>query len=324
MTTNLQEQRDPRSTLIAHIDIPNSRVEYSNAPLVLLCGGKVKIKENPDDADPPPASLRHAFTKATLTSPSPLGYELFRPEEITDWQSDGIFKDLMSYETELANICSLVVIILESVGSYTELGAFSQLPGMRKKLIAVCSNNFSLQTSFVNLGILRHIRESNETGVKNYPWDINNPSSITSQTTDDIVADIKEELEKLNKSQKIKVESGAHIVTAICGLLELFIALKEHEILSYLEQLGFDVEKEGLKRSLFLLERFRLIEQKHYSDSIFFFRGKENFHKLRLSLKDGHILDPIRVKADCVAFYKADRKHRNHSRAINANRVQEK
>lgn len=310
---------DPRGLLLSKVDLQNSRIEFSETPIVLLCGGKVKIKERPADPEPQIASMRHAITKAF-----PSGYELFRPEEITDWHSDGMFKNLMSFEAELANICSLVVIILESVGAYTELGAFSQLAQLRHKLIAVQSNEYVDDISFVNLGILRHIRANHESSVRSYPWIIDSPTSIPPEVVNDLVSDIQDELNGLQKSQKIKADHGSHVVAIICGLVEIFIAAKEHEILEYLEKFGFEITKDDLKRKLFLLEKFRLIERHIYSDSAFYFRSRESYHKLRLVLKEDNHLDPLRVKAECFEFYKSSRKYRNYVRVITAVRGSQK
>ena len=147
MTSN---EQDPRTSLLNGLDITVCRVEFSDAPVVLLCGGKVK---SGPDSGAVFCSLRHAIASHHTN------FELFRPEEITSWQADSIFRDLMSFERDLASICSLVVIILESEGALVELGAFSQLSEMSEKIIAIRSSKYANDPSFINLGILRFISE---------------------------------------------------------------------------------------------------------------------------------------------------------------------
>ena len=113
---------DPRLVFLNRINLGNSRVVFMDDHIVLLCGGKVALKDRPEDPDPPTSSLRHAIIR------SDTAYETYRPEEITDWHADGLFRNLMDFEQELAGICSLVVVILESAGAIAELSAFSQLP----------------------------------------------------------------------------------------------------------------------------------------------------------------------------------------------------
>ena len=305
-----QSLQDPRPALLSAIDIEACKVELSNAPIVLLCGGPVLIKDRPDDPPPAIASLRHAVTNANTS------YEIFRPEEIESWLSDGVFKNLMNLEADLASICSLVVIILESAGSLAELGAFSQLPDLSKKIIAIRSNSFSDATSFINLGILRHLTEHEISSVKSYPWDIVNPATISSEVVNDVILDIQDGLERLTKGAQLKLTNSSHIVVLICDIIELFSALKEHEIHDYLVQVGVSITKEELKRKLFLLKEFRLIKNEVYGDATFFMRSNEKFHRLRMSMKEGANKDALRINLECLEYYNAEPKQRHRKRAI--------
>ena len=123
--------QDPRLGIIASLDLMASRVEFHDSPIVLLCGGPVPVKERAEDADPPLRSLRHAITRHGSSK-----YELFLPEEIKSWLEDGIYGNLMEFERDLASVCSLIVVVVESAGSLVELGAFSQLPEFDEQLIA--------------------------------------------------------------------------------------------------------------------------------------------------------------------------------------------
>lgn len=70
-----EDFQDPRPILLSNIDFAKSRVELSDTPIVLLCGGSVNIKNHPDDPDLPLASLRDAISRSNTA------YEIFRPEE---------------------------------------------------------------------------------------------------------------------------------------------------------------------------------------------------------------------------------------------------
>jgi hypothetical protein len=306
-----EDGHDPRYQLLTSLDIPSCRIEFSDTPIVLLCGGKVELKPKPNDPDPPCKSLRHALTH------SHTAFEIFRPEEITSWQSDGVFRDLMSFEVELASICSLAVIILESEGALVELGAFSQLPELSNKIIAICPEKYISATSFINFGILRFIAATQPANVKSYPWEPADPKSITQEVIGDFASDIQEELNKLPKSQIFKGDQNTHVIVLICEFLRLFTALKETEILEFLEICGIKIEKENLKGKLFLLQQFRLIKTQNYSDALFYLRAAEPYHKLRISLKNSSKpIDLLRVEIQCLEYYKLNAKHRNRNRAI--------
>lgn len=304
-----EDFKDPRPILLSNIDFDKARVELSDAPIVLLCGGSVKIKNNPDDTDPPLSSLRDAISRSNFS------YEIFRPEEITSWQADGVFKNLMTFETDLAAICTLVVIILESAGSLAELGAFSQLSELSEKIIAVRSSKFQNDRSFINLGILRYIAEKHKSSIKSYPWNIEDPSSITVELITDVVSDIQDELSKLKKTEVLNLKKSSHVIVLICEIIEYFIALKESEIHDYLDNVGVNISKDELKRKLFLLEEFKLIKKEEYSDSTFYMRSQETYHRLRFTLKSGR-LDLLRFQIECIEYYNTNTKHRNRVRAI--------
>jgi len=304
---------DPRPILLDKINLGATRLEFTETHIVLLCGGKVKYKERPEDPEPPIVSLRHAITH------SPSEYETYRPEDITDWHADGIFKNLMSFEEDLAGICSLVAIVLESPGAIAELGAFSQLPELSKKIVAIKSRDFETAEnlrSFINLGILKFIRDDNESAVRNYPWNVANPVSISEEIVRDVVMDLQEALERIPKSPVFRKTFNSHIVVLVCEIVSLFTAIKETEILSYLATFEVLLTREELKRKLFLLEKFQLLKKETYSDATFYMIGRSKYHKLRFSLKDGEHYDAIRTQIECLAYYNTNPKHKNRSRAI--------
>lgn len=308
----LEDSQDPRLSLLLSLDLPTCRVEFSDAPIVLLCGGKVKIKLAADDPDPPLESLRHAITNFQTN------FEIFRPEEITSWHSDGIFKDLISFELELTSICSLVVIILESEGALVELGAFSQLPELSNKIVAICPEKYINEDSFINLGILRYIKAIQNEYVKSYPWEPMEPVNIETEVIEDVTSDIQDSLDELPKSQVFKVEQNSHVNILICEFLRLFSALKESEIFDYLVSCGINITKDRLKGKLFLLVQFRLIKKQIYSDALFYLRGDEPYHNFRISLKPtSKPVDQLRIELQCLEYYKNSGKDRNRIRAIN-------
>jgi len=299
---------DPREAMLTDLDVSSCRIGHTDSPVVLLCGGPVKIKERPDDSDPQIQSLRHAITQKSTE------FELFRPEEITTWHEDAVFKNLVDFETELAAICSLVVIILESPGSIAELGAFSQLNELREKLVVIKNSAFSEgenKNSFINLGILRHLKETNSRSVKIFPWDINKPHEIDEDTILDSINGIRDSLSEIKKTQVLKITKESHATTLVCELIRIFVALKNIEIVKYALKLGFKLTAEQVHRKLFLLEKFQLISMVEYDGATYYCRTKNKYNKLRLSSSGGKRLDDANITLDCMAYYgKSKDRHR--------------
>lgn len=304
---------DPRLAFLERINIQETRIEFDGSHVVLLCGGRVPVKEHAEADEPPIASLRHALTHQTQS------IEFFLPEEIDDWLHDGLFKDLMSFELELAAICSVVVIVLESAGAIAELGAFSQLKELSEKLIAIKSRDFdatNTNKSFINLGLLRFLDEAKGSSVRSYPWDVRRPENVDAEVVADVLTDIAEDVDQLPKSALLNPQLAAHIAVIIYQLIFTFAALGEKEIQEYLLIFGVATTRNDIRRKLFLLERFQILKREKYSDAEFFVLGRYGFHKLRLASKDGKKIDAFRTNAECLEYYKLDSKQRNRHRAI--------
>ncbi|MBF1803709.1 retron St85 family effector protein [Alloalcanivorax profundimaris] len=301
------QAEDYHLNILSKIDLDKSRFSPSSSPIILLCGGKVTGNQHP-------ASFRHALINYI---PSPK-YEFFCPEEITDWKEDAVFYDLLDLEKELSSICNLVVVVLESEGAFAELGAFSQMPDLKGKVYAINSEPFSSLDSFINLGILRHIEKTSNTSVRIYPWDTGHPEEISNHTTQDAIEDIHEQIRKSRSQHNFNSENGSHIITLIAELIKIFVALKESEILTYLDLLGISMKRESLRRKLFILERFRIVKNSRYSDSSFYMRITDTFSGIKFGTREDFHYDRLRISLRCKELYSKERKHRHRDRVIKA------
>jgi len=287
-------------------DTTHLKVHYSSRPIVLLCGGFVKEKSRPEDPEPLPQSLRHAVNYEALHSAPP--FLLFQPEEIKHWAMDATFKNLMEFEKELASVSSIVVIILESAGAIAELSAFSQLPELNKKLIVFRSSHYGSEDSFIDLGVLRYIKaDYGENKVKKYRWIPsvdNQPAVIANNLPNDVLEDITDEVKELKKTSKFNKLYDTHIAALICELISIFTALRESELLTLLQNLNIDISRDELKRKIFILRHFTLIDTKEASSSIFYFKTDDEFHAVNGFTENGHQLDKLRKKTVLMEEYK--------------------
>jgi len=60
-------------------------------------------------------------------------------------------------EKRLAELADVVILVVESPGTFAELGAFSLHPVLRKKLLPILDNQFEHDASFINTGPIRWI-----------------------------------------------------------------------------------------------------------------------------------------------------------------------
>jgi hypothetical protein len=79
-------------------------------------------------------------------------YHFFMAEKFFTDFNNHTKMDLLSIETKLTSFSDCVIIILESVGSFTELGAFANSEKIAKIILTVNKDEFKTSNSFVTLG----------------------------------------------------------------------------------------------------------------------------------------------------------------------------
>lgn len=93
-------------------------------------------------------------------------YDLIYPEDLFEellYNSNS--PDLLSLENLLADSVDAVIMIPESPGSFTELGAFASNPKLRTKLICVIDIKYKKAKSFINQGPLKLVKQANKSNI---------------------------------------------------------------------------------------------------------------------------------------------------------------
>lgn len=305
---------DPRDTFIEALDLKACRIQFRR-PIVFICGGKIDVETFEY------TSFRDAFWQEACSTHKDLFDLLRTAEAFKDWLHDGIYSNLIDFETDLASIASLVLIILESPGAIAELGAFSQNSSLLERLVVIVPEKHWLEQSFIQLGLLRYVRMDSESRLKVYDWNDKNPSSIPKGVVTQSIEDIKEHLDAIeHASSAFEAENPGHRIVIIKELIRLFAALRHAEIMDYLQRLGVAVEARVLNRYLYVLEKLGVIAKKRYSDKDFYLIAEpDEFHTLRIKAKPDHPrLDAVRCTLDCNEYYSSESKHRHRTLAIRA------
>lgn len=84
---------------------------------------------------------------------------------------------MLTLEKFLADNCDVICIVCESAGSLVELGAFTNNEHTFKKIIALISNKYSKNKSFIMLGPIKQIRKNDRNNVIFYGKDIDKVSN---------------------------------------------------------------------------------------------------------------------------------------------------
>ena len=243
------ETTDPREGYVSNISLEKSSIQL-DPPIVFLFGGEV------GDIKSPATSIRRCLLDYISTNDPHLFERLVVPEEFEDWLHDSAYPDLLTFESDLAQTSALVVIALESPGAIAELGSFSVNLALKKKTVVIISDFHFRQKSFIRLGPMRQILENN---IYAYPYDHNNPVGSIDDYLEDIVRNIKLNIDSSNSSEAFDRENNGHIAMLIYELVSIFKAITFNEIKSYLKIMLVNANTTIIKRLIFLLAKLDLV-----------------------------------------------------------------
>jgi len=118
-------------------------------PVIFICGGQGSVSRD---------TLRDYLRKRHPN------LNIFYAERV--WEAIAASPGLgsLKMESDLAAFSDIVIIIVESPGTFAELGAFSHVKALRKKLLPVVDIKHQGANSFVNTGPLRWIDQESDFG----------------------------------------------------------------------------------------------------------------------------------------------------------------
>ena len=215
-------------------------------------------------------------------------------EEINDWFRGGAYEDLVSFEIDIAELSSVIVLFVESAGSIAELGLFSQLQPLRDKLLVFVRNGDFDQNSFIRLGPLDSLGSEI---VCVYPWQLEkrpeydapvlNIDSIRAYEAH-IADDITERLHDRSHAADFDVKNRRHILLLICDLISHMLAVKQKELFQYLNELGVEIDISTFKRYLFTLEKIGFIQSDSRGHNRYYL-ASNNYEFIRYRVDDSKI-----------------------------------
>jgi hypothetical protein len=130
----------PPTNFIDHIRGDSLRVRAPN-DVVFLCGGVI------DESLERPAVLRDTFYRISKEAAPP--YKIMLAEEANPLTADADYEDLLSFESDIAQVVGLILLFVESAGSLAEFGAFAALDTVSPSLLAVLNDYYYDRESFV-------------------------------------------------------------------------------------------------------------------------------------------------------------------------------
>jgi len=148
--------------------------QNSNEISIFLCGGSGKEEK-----------FRRKIGEEISSTRSSYKYSVYYPEDMFRELILGYQKqDLLTLENLLADSASAVVILLQSPGTFTELGAFANYDKLSNKLIVIIDPKFARKKSFINFGPVRFLRNKTKSKVLFIPMDNINLNKLVKRITE--------------------------------------------------------------------------------------------------------------------------------------------
>lgn len=142
---------------------------------LFLCGG----------SSPEEAKFRRNLGRRVMHMKSKYMYSVYYPEDMfVELVLGHQRQDLLSLENLLADSVHCVTILLQSPGTFTELGAFANYERLRDKLIVVVDPRYRRSRSFISIGPIRYLESQTKSKVLYSRMDSNNLDVLTKQLTE--------------------------------------------------------------------------------------------------------------------------------------------
>ena len=150
-------------------------IATSNELYIFLCGGNSSGE----------TKLRRQLGKEIGQISSKYTYFVYYPEDMFVELILGHQKeDLLSLENLLAESVHCVTILVQSPGTFTELGAFTNYEELQNKLLIVIDPKYSRSKSFISRGPVRYLQKRTNSQVIYSKLDSGNIPVLTRQITE--------------------------------------------------------------------------------------------------------------------------------------------
>lgn len=227
--------------------------------IVFLCGGALEKPESQ------PKMLRDVFYRIATLLPDQ--FKMVLAEEAKPLESDAGYDNLLSFESDIAQVVGVILLFAESPGSLAELGAFAALKTIAPSLIAVLDDYYYNKSSFIRHGPVKylekkygddwiHVLERAEIGIDEDGGILNLDRKKFAQS---VIPAVERRLEKRRPWAKFDPAHAGHAILLMTGLIQEMGAMTISEIKRSLEH--FAVEEVRINNFLYCSELLNWTKQ---------------------------------------------------------------
>lgn len=210
--------------------------------VVFVCGGPT--------SDPPSAVLSRRDLIMRLSRNGDFRkYRFVLAEQINALAPKENYRDILTFESDIAQISSLVLLFTESEGSFAELGAFSTADDITERMLVVIDDNYYNEDSFIKWGPIAYLENSRGDDAVYVLNRMDIGMGPGGRVTDINEAEfgrrllnaIRTRVKSASGSSVFSAQRTGHVIRLITGLLQDYGALTAQEILLSLEFMEIDL-----------------------------------------------------------------------------------
>jgi flavodoxin len=246
---------------IISVASPKGATIESLPGLLTIFGGSLSSEQEIDDAITPPKSNRDACVQWLRANRKDMHDMLLLPENYDDWSSFNTYSDLLRFEEDLAYLTDAVVIFLEAPGSIAELGAFSQIPSLRDRLVIVVTDDRHPKKSFISLGPLRQLEALDKLSICAIP--VGNTRELANHINV-VIGAVNHKISKVKPKRSFDPTEKQHQFALALDVIGLAEVLTFTDIKLLFEHFQINENETRIRQILFTLEKSKLIKKRRY------------------------------------------------------------
>ncbi len=196
-------------------------------PVIFLCGGKGSTCRD---------TLHNYLSNKYKTA-----LQIFYAESVWAQITTHSSRSALAMEADLAGLADLVIIIVESPGTFAELGAFSLSTELRKKLLPIVDRQYVNAESFITTGPLRWIDNDSNFGPTVFAPLVRILEGIDG---------VEERISRIEESHPVKLKdlahSPKHLLFFIADLISVIYPATFKSIQYYLARIAPSIQLKNI------------------------------------------------------------------------------
>ncbi len=243
-------------------------------------------------------------------------------EEVFLYFEHSSYKDLLSFEKDIAELSDMTVIFSESPGSIAELGSFSVLENVKDRLLVVMHQDDAYKESFIWHGPVLHLKELAKSNkqydpIAIYNWHkLNKDNGILNENDFSDAQDLAETIENiLSKSPKTEAfnrNQVGHIMLLMLDMLSVVQLATLDEMVNILKLLNIISKRRVVEQYLSLLVSLKFADRKPYGHNVYYLSISKSPWLSLSFVKEERNRDLDRWKSGFLEYYSQEeiRKYR--------------